>query len=63
MAKDFSRKPNVRLMGGMVERRWSGKRMWECRKCGATTFNPSEARTHTCRGREARPADVPLIEK
>lgn len=36
-------------VGGMVEKRWAGKPMWECPKCLATTFSPQEAKIHQCK--------------
>lgn len=36
-------------VGGMVEKRWAGRRMWECPKCGATTFNEGESKVHKCK--------------
>lgn len=36
-------------VGGMVEKRWAGKPMWECPKCLATTFSPQEAKVHVCK--------------
>lgn len=45
----------VRPMGGMVEKRWSGIPMWECPRCRGTTFDPKQAVVHTCK--EVRYAD------
>lgn len=36
-------------VGGMVEKRWAGKPMWECPKCLGTTFSPQEAKVHVCK--------------
>lgn len=36
-------------VGGMVEKRWAGKPMWECPKCLATTFNAGQAKVHVCK--------------
>ena len=36
-------------VGGMVEKRWAGKPMWECPKCLGTTFNAGEAKVHRCK--------------
>lgn len=44
----------ARPMGGMEKKKWAGKDMWECPRCGVTTFDQSEANTHTCNGRVAR---------
>lgn len=36
-------------VGGMIEKRWAGKPMWECPKCLGTTFSPQEAKVHVCK--------------
>lgn len=40
---------NTRLMGGMVEGKWSGIPMWTCPRCRGTTFKASEAKIHVCK--------------
>lgn len=47
--------PKVKPMGGMIEKRWNGQPMWHCPRCGHDTFDPTEAKTHTCNGRAVRP--------
>jgi hypothetical protein len=47
--------PPARMMGGMIEKTWSGHPMWECPRCGGTTFESSEAKVHTCK--EVRTVD------
>lgn len=42
-------KQTVKPMGGMVEKTWAGQPMWECPRCGATTFDAGVARVHTCK--------------
>lgn len=37
------------VIGGMVEKRWSGIPMWACPRCRSTTFDAGEAKTHTCK--------------
>jgi hypothetical protein len=36
-------------VGGMIEKRWAGKPMWECPKCLATTFKEQDAKVHQCK--------------
>lgn len=36
-------------VGGMVEKVWSGLRMFECPKCLGTTFVEQEAKVHVCK--------------
>lgn len=36
-------------VGGMVEKRWSGKPMFECPRCLATTFDAQQAKVHVCK--------------
>lgn len=36
-------------LGGMVEGKWSGIRMWTCPRCRATTFKAADAKNHTCK--------------
>lgn len=40
---------DVKGVGGMVEKRWSGLPMWECPRCLATTFSEPESRVHQCK--------------
>lgn len=40
---------DVAGVGGMVEKRWSGIPMWQCKKCNGTTFNAGEAKAHVCK--------------
>jgi len=40
---------DVEGVGGMVEKRWSGIRMWACPRCNGTTFNEAESRVHKCK--------------
>lgn len=40
---------DVKGVGGMIEKRWSGLPMWQCPKCNGTTFNESESRVHQCK--------------
>ncbi len=47
--------PEKKVMGGMIERKWSGLPNWLCPRCGRDTFDKKEADSHTCNGREIRP--------
>lgn len=47
-------------IGGMVETTWSGKSMWRCGDCHATTFVAGEAKVHVCK--KPRNADEALTE-
>lgn len=40
---------DVKDIGGMVEKRWSGVPMWQCPKCNGTTFNEAQSRVHKCK--------------
>ena len=42
-------KPKTQTIGGMVETKWSGKRMFRCPRCGGTTFSEPESRVHQCK--------------
>jgi hypothetical protein len=48
-AAQVESKPAAKLIGGMVEKKWSGVPMWQCPRCGGTTFKASEAKVHTCK--------------
>lgn len=50
--------PNARPIGGMVEKTWAGRKMWQCPRCNATTFKEGDAKTHTCK-RIMTPDDIP----
>lgn len=39
----------VKGVGGMVEKRWSGIPMWACPRCNGTTFDEAESRVHQCK--------------
>jgi len=43
-------------IGGMQETTWSGKPMWRCPNCRATTFDAKAAPLHTCK--KVRMADA-----
>lgn len=34
---------------GMKKTKWSGREMWRCGNCRATTFDEATANTHTCK--------------
>lgn len=38
----------LRPQRGMVEGRWAGKAHFKCPRCGAETFDASEAKRHRC---------------
>lgn len=40
---------DVKDIGGMVEKRWSGLPMWQCPKCNGTTFDEAQSRVHQCK--------------
>lgn len=42
-------------MGGMKKRKWAGRDIWICPRCGFDTFSEHEAKVHTCNGRVAKP--------
>lgn len=50
-----SPEPKANVMGGMIERKWSGYPNWLCPRCGMDTFDKQEADTHTCKGRVVKP--------
>lgn len=51
----------ARIIGGMTETSWSGKRMWRCPMCRATTFDVGQSKVHECktprRADESPPTD------
>lgn len=40
---------DVKGVGGMIEKRWSGIPMWQCPRCNGTTFDEAESRVHKCK--------------
>jgi hypothetical protein len=40
---------DVKGVGGMEKTKWSGKDMWRCPKCHATTFDETESVVHKCK--------------
>lgn len=45
------KKKSPRPIGGMIKGKWSGLDHWKCSRCGSTTLDANEAKTHTCKGR------------
>lgn len=41
--------PKAIPIGGMTETTWSGVQMWACPRCRSTTFEKTEAATHSCK--------------
>lgn len=48
------KQPKAKMMGGMEKRKWNGKDLWVCPRCGWDTFNEGDAKVHTCNGRVAK---------